>query len=87
MAAPTAVSDVYAEIVNRYNARCAASQPAPARLIAAYPSDLSKEELADRASQSPTSSGYSNNLGALRSLGFLDYPVPGRVKAADILFL
>ena len=33
------------------------------------------------------SSGYANNLGALRSLGLLDYPVPGQVVASAMLFL
>jgi hypothetical protein len=56
-------------------------------LIDAHPSDLSKDELAQRARQSPTSSGYTDNLGALRSLGFLDYPTPGHVRARDILFV
>jgi len=56
-------------------------------LIADYPADLSKQELAECSGQSFTSSGYTNNLGALRSLGFLDYPIPGRVRARDILFV
>jgi len=56
-------------------------------LIAAYPEALGKEELADAVEQSPTSSGYTNNLGSLRSLGFIDYPVPGRVVALPVLFL
>lgn len=56
-------------------------------LIFAYPDNVSKDELAERAKQSATSSGYTNNLGALRSLGFLDYPSPGRVRARDILFV
>lgn len=33
------------------------------------------------------SSGYANNLGALRSLGLIDYPSPGMVAATDLLFL
>lgn len=33
------------------------------------------------------SSGYTNNLGALRSLGLVDYPRPGRVVALPVLFL
>lgn len=56
-------------------------------LIDQYPNDLTKDDLAAAANQSPTSSGYSNNLGAMRSLGLLDYPLPGRVKAEPILFL
>lgn len=52
-----------------------------------YPESLSKAELADLAEASVTSSGYTNNLGALRSLKLLDYPEPGRVAAEPILFL
>lgn len=45
-----------------------------------------RELLADRAGQSPTSSGYANNLGALRSLGLIDYPSRGKVMATSLLF-
>jgi hypothetical protein len=65
--------------------------PAKARIIDAligvYPDALPKEELADRAGASATSSGYTNNLGALRSLGLIDYPAPGYVAARPVLFL
>jgi uncharacterized protein len=57
----------------------------PTALLAAR--DLSREECATQSSQSATSSGYSNNLSALRSMGFLDYSAPGRIRAADILFI
>lgn len=66
---------------------------APARwrilrpLLEAYPAAISKTELAEQAGVSPTSSGYANNLGALRSLGLLDYPRPGEVAATSVLFL
>jgi hypothetical protein len=35
---------------------------------------------------SATSSGFANNLGALRSLGLIDYPQRGQVMATDLLF-
>ena len=35
---------------------------------------------------SPTSSGFSNNLGRLRSLGLVDYPESGTVAATPLLF-
>lgn len=38
-----------------------------------------KETLAAVAGVSPTSGGYFNNLGALRSGGFIEYPTPGEV--------
>ena len=56
-------------------------------LIAAYPDDMAKTDLAEQAGQSPTSGGYFNNLGRLRSLGLIDYPAPGRVVANRVLFL
>jgi hypothetical protein len=56
-------------------------------LIAAYPDDMAKSDLAEKAGQSPTSGGYFNNLGRLRSLGLIDYPSPGRVVANRVLFL
>lgn len=55
-------------------------------LIGIYPNDLAKPDLAQRAGVSSISSGYTNNLGALRSLGVLDYPSPGRVAATELLF-
>lgn len=56
-------------------------------LIAQYPGDLSKDELAERAGASATSSSFTNNLGTLRSLGLIDYPGPGRIVALPVLFL
>lgn len=54
--------------------------------IACYPTVLSKVDLADQVQASATSSVYQNNLGRLRSLGFISYPGPGLVCAADLLF-
>lgn len=56
-------------------------------LIEIYPEPISKAELADRSGQSPTSGGYFNNLGRLRSLKLIDYPTPGIVAALPVLFL
>lgn len=56
-------------------------------LIIAHPEDLPKEELAARAEASATSSAFTNNLGALRSLGLIEYPSPGRARASDLLFV
>lgn len=55
-------------------------------LVAAYPQALPKAELAARVGVSATSSGYTNNLGALRSLGAVCYPQPGHVAATELLF-
>ena len=56
-------------------------------LIGAYPKSLPKDALAEQIDVSPTSGGYFNNLGSLRSLGLLDYPRPSEVVALPVLFL
>jgi uncharacterized protein DUF87 len=57
------------------------------RLIAAYPKPVAKDDLAERIGVSPTSGGFFNNLGSLRSLGLIDYPQPGAAAALPVLFL
>lgn len=47
---------------------------------------ISKSVAAVYAGVSPTSGGYFNNLGRLRTLGAIEYPKPGRVVATDLLF-
>ena len=56
-------------------------------VIAAYPQALQRGQLAEAIGVSPTSGGYFNNLGALRTLGVIDYPGPGQVAARPVLFL
>lgn len=56
-------------------------------LIGAYPHSLTKDDLATRIEVSPTSGGYFNNLGSLRSLGLISYPRPAEVAALPVLFL
>lgn len=56
-------------------------------LIPLYPNSLSKDDLAEKIGVSPTSGGYFNNLGSLRSLGLIDYPRPSEVAALPVLFL
>jgi hypothetical protein len=53
---------------------------------ATYPESIGKEELAEKSGASPKSSAYTNNLGALRSAGMIEY-VSGGVKAAGWLFI
>jgi uncharacterized protein DUF87 len=48
-------------------------------LIARHPDAIEKDALAELVNVSPTSGGYFNNLGRLRTLGAVDYPQPGRV--------
>ncbi len=56
-------------------------------LIGIYPEEVPKGDLAEQAGQSPNSSGYQNNLGALRTLGLIEYPRSGMVVALPTLFL
>lgn len=55
-------------------------------LIRIYPKSISRPALADLAGQSATSSGYRNNISALKTLGLLDYPQRGEVVATKLLF-
>ncbi len=57
-----------------------------AELLACYPHAVSRLDLAFRAGQSPTSSGFTNNLGALRGLGLVGYQSPKQVSLTSILF-
>jgi hypothetical protein len=56
-------------------------------LVRAYPAAMDKQELAEQAEVSATSSGFGNNLGALRSAGMIDYPAPGKVKLSGWVLL
>jgi hypothetical protein len=69
-----------------------AKLPAPqARIVQAvvraYPHALHRQAVAEQADASPASSAFMNNLGALRSLGLLEYPQQGMVAAAPVLFI
>lgn len=48
-------------------------------LIARHPEAIEKDSLAEEVGVSPTSGGYFNNLGRLRTLGAIDYPQRGHV--------
>lgn len=82
--APTTSEELHAML---YKKLSSSQQKVLAHLIAIYPEPITKDELAEAADQSPTSGGYFNNLGRLRSLGLIDYPVPGQVVALPVLFL
>jgi hypothetical protein len=57
-----------------------------APILEAYPSDIARDEIAIGAGYEPTSGGFANLLGVLRTMGMIDYLSSGRVKAEDILF-
>lgn len=56
-------------------------------LIEMYPNDLAKDELAERTGYAPGSGGFNNPCGRLRTLGLVEYPSAGRVKAKELLFV
>lgn len=85
---PIDIPTTSAELHDRLYEKLSASQASIVRrLIAVYPEEIRKDDLAIATGQSPTSGGYFNNLGRLRSLGLIDYPRPGFVVARPVLFL
>lgn len=56
-------------------------------LIEAYPDPMNREELADRAGYSLTSSTFTNILSSLRTMGIIDYPNSSEAVALPVLFL
>ena len=57
-------------------------------LIQKYPHAMPREDLAAEAGYGHMNSkGFANAIGRLRSLGFIDYPSTGLVKAQPVLFL
>ena len=55
-------------------------------VMSTYPQAIAKEDLAKCIAVSPESGSYANNLGRLRTLGVIDYPKRGYVRAKDVLF-
>jgi hypothetical protein len=56
-------------------------------LYSAYPNPLEKSAIAEKTGFSPSSGGFSNNLGALRSTGMIEYPAAGQVKISSWVML
>lgn len=57
-------------------------------LVSVYPDALGREDLAAKAGYTNVNSkGFTNAIGRLRTLGFIDYPTQGRVAALPVLFL
>lgn len=81
--APASLADVHAGFLAMVTRPQAALLQV---LIDTYPAPMHKSELASKAGVSAASSGFANNLGSLRSLGVLDYPMPGYVAATSLLF-
>lgn len=56
-------------------------------LLMSYPGYLSNDELAQQSGYQVGSGGFNNPKGRLKTLGLIEYPVPGTAKARDILFI
>lgn len=56
-------------------------------LLEIYPNDISGEELAERSGYKFGTGGFNNPKGRLRSLGLVEYPSQGRIRARKILFI
>lgn len=48
---------------------------------------ISREVLADLLGYHPRTKGYTNALGALRTLGLIEYPQPGMLAVTDAMFI
>lgn len=82
--APLSTDDLQARVLARL--------PGPEQrilkpLLAAYPDAMSNEALAEAARYAVNTGGYNNPRGRLRSLGLVEYPEPGTVRARGLLFL
>ena len=49
--------------------------------------DIAATELAEAVGMEASGGGFRNPLGRLRTLGLIEYPDRGRVRARDVLFL
>lgn len=88
LAEPDEVPDTNAAMLERAERVLGGSEAKLLRLVASeWPRDISKDELANDAGFSANGGGFNNYLGHMRTLGFIDYPLRGRVKASDWLFV
>ena len=55
-------------------------------LLDAYPTAVEMNELAAGAGYEPTGGAFKNPRGRLRTLGLVEYPESGMVRARDLLF-
>lgn len=55
--------------------------------LAAYPESLTRDQLAEASGYQAGNGNFNNLVGKMKTLGFIEYPSPGSVKAADWLFL
>lgn len=56
-------------------------------LLGVYPAAMTNEDCAMKTGYNPDGGGYTNPRGRLKSLGLIEYPERGQVKAKSLLFL
>lgn len=84
---PPAAPPTREALFDAISAKLSGPQAAIFRMAASlYPQQISREAIAAETGKSPNASGFQNDLGRLRTLGLITYPVPGQVRAADHLF-
>jgi uncharacterized protein len=55
-------------------------------LLNAYPDSMNNQSLADAAGYTAGAGAFNNPRGRLKTLGLIEYPQPGMVRARDLLF-
>lgn len=55
-------------------------------VLAAYPLAVTADDMASAAGYAAGSGNFNNLRSSLRTIGLIDYPAPGQVRAADWLF-
>lgn len=80
---PLTVEDLHRAVLEQLSkAERSIMQP----LLDQWPNAMSNEDLAAAAGYDPTGGYYNNTRGRLRSIGLIDYPEKGSVRAEDFLF-
>lgn len=81
--APTSLSELHQQFRRRLSGLALKILEAA---LTAYPSDMTRDELALAIDSTAGNGHFKNTLGDLRTLGVIHYPQPGRVRATDVLF-
>ncbi len=56
-------------------------------LVDDYPNVYTKAELAEKLGEAAGGGAFNNKVSALKTLGLVEYPAPGMVKASELLFV
>jgi hypothetical protein len=81
---PLTAADLHERVMARLNGP---QQKILGPLLAAYPDAVDNDDLARQAGYEPSGGAYNNPRGRLRTLGLIEYPEPGKVRARGLLFL